>query len=186
MPNAKTPSLVRLGWTFLKIGAFGFGGLAANLALIERDLAGRQGVVTREDILESLTYTKLLPGSTGLQVVTYLGWRLRRWPGALVSAAAFLTPAAVSMLAIAVLYGRFARLPDVDLALHGMAAAIVGLLVVAVWRLARPNVVDIPGAVLALAAFLVGYRMHLPPAWIVVLGGILGIALEWRRKGDTR
>lgn len=186
MTAAQRPSLLRLGWTFLKIGTFGFGGLAANLALIERELADRQGVISREEILESLTYTKLLPGSTGLQVVSYLGWRLGGWPGALMSAAAFLTPAAVSMLAIAVLYGRFARLPDVDLALHGMAAAIVGLLVVAVWRLGRPNVVDIPGAVLALAAFLVGYRMHLPPAWIVVLGGIPGIALEWRRKGDTR
>lgn len=179
-------TLIRMAWTFVKIGAFGFGGLAANLALIEQELTNRQRALNQEEVVEALTYTKLLPGSTGLQVVTYLGWRLRGWPGALVSAAAFLTPAAVSMLVIAVLYGRFARVPDVDLALHGMAAAIVGLLVVAVWRLGRPNVVDIPGAVLALAAFLVGYRMHLPPAWIVVLGGILGIALEWRRKGDTR
>lgn len=186
MPDTKAPSLVRLGWAFLKVGAFGFGGLAANLALIEQELVNRQRAVRQEEVVEALTYTKLLPGSTGLQVVTYLAWRLRGWPGALVGAAAFVTPAAVSMLAIAVLYGRFARLPDVDLALHGMAAAIVGLLVVAVWRLARPNIVDIPGAALALAGFLVGYRMHLPPAWIVVLGGILGIVLDWRRKGDTR
>lgn len=186
MTTSQKPSLLRLGWTFLKIGTFGFGGLAANLALIERELAERQGVISREEILESLTYTKLLPGSTGLQVTAYLAWRLRRWPGALVSAAAFLTPAAVSMLAIAVLYGRFARLPDVDLALHGMASAIVGLLLVAVWRLGRPNIVDLTSAVLAVAAFLVGYRMHLPPAWLVVSGGILGVALEWRRKGNTR
>jgi len=186
MSNPEAPSLLRLGWTFLKIGTFGFGGLAANLALIERELAERQGVISREEILESLTYTKLLPGSTGIQVVSYLGWRLRHWPGALVSAAAFVTPAAAAMLAIAALYGRFARLPDVNLALHGMAAAIVGLLVVAIWRLARPNVVDLTGAVLALAAFVVGYRLHLSSTWIVLLGGVLGIALELRRKGDAR
>lgn len=186
MPNAKTPSLVRLGWTFLKIGAFGFGGLAANLALIEQELTNRQRVVRQEEVAEALAYTKLLPGSTGLQVVTYLAWRLRGWPGALVGAAAFVTPAAASMLAIAILYGRFARLPSVSLALHGVAAAIVGLLVVAVWRLARPNVVDSTGAVLAGAAFLVGYRLHLPPPWIVVLGGLVGTAFEMWRKGGAR
>lgn len=186
MPNAKTPSLIRLGWTFLKIGAFGFGGLAANLALIEQELTNRQRAVNQEEVVEALTYTKLLPGSTGLQVVTYLAWRLRGWPGALVSAAAFLTPAAVSILAIVALYGRFARLPDVDLALHGMAAAIVGLLVVAVWRLGRPNIVDLTSAVLAGTAFLLAYRLNLPPTWIVVLGGLIGIALELGRKGDAR
>lgn len=185
MPNAKTPSLIRLGWMFFKIGAFGFGGLASNLALIERELAERQGAISREEILESLTYTKLLPGSTGFQVVTYLAWRLHRWPGALVSAAAFLTPAVASMLAISVLYGRFARLPDVDLALHGMAAAIVGLLVVAVWGLARPNIVDWVSAVLAAAAFVAGYWIHLSTAWIVVLGGIIGIAIESGRQGGA-
>jgi len=186
MPDTKAPSLVRLGWTFLKIGAFGFGGLAANLALIEQELVKRQRVVRQQEVVEALTYTKLLPGSTGLQVVTYLAWRLRGWPGALVGAAAFVTPAAACMLAIAILYGRFARLPDVSLALQGMAAAIVGLLVLAVWRLGRPNIVDTTSALLAVAAFLVGYRLHLPPTWIVVLGGLIGIALELGRKGDAR
>lgn len=186
MTPPRETSLLRLGWTFLKIGTFGFGGLAANLALIERELADRQRVISREEILEGLTYTKLLPGSTGVQVVSYLGWRLRGWPGALVGATAFVTPAAVAMLAIAVLYGRFARLPSVSLALHGMAAAVLGLLVLAVWRLARPNIADRVSAVLAGAAFVVGYWMHLPAAWIVVLGGLIGIAIEWSRERGAR
>jgi chromate transporter len=185
MTDPEAPSLLRLGWTFLKIGTFGFGGLAANLALIEQELVNRQRVIRQEEVVEALTYTKLLPGSTGVQVVSYLAWRLRAWPGALVGAAAFIAPPAASMLVIAILYGRFARLPDVSLALQGMAATIVGLLVVALWRLAQPNIVDPTAAVLAGAAFLVGYRMHLPPAWIVVLGGLIGIALEWWRKGDA-
>jgi len=185
MIGEKGPSLIRLGCTFLKIGTFGFGGLAANLALIEQELVERQRVLSHEQIMEALTYTKLLPGSTGLQVVTYLGWCLRRWPGALVSAAAFLTPATASMLALAILYGRFARLPEVGLALHGMAAAVVGLLVVAVWGLARPNIVDWVSAVLAAAAFAAGYWIQLSTVWIVVLGGLIGIAIESRRQGGA-
>lgn len=185
MPQDQAPTLVRVGWTFLKIGAFGFGGLAANLALIERELVERQGVLSRAEILEALTYTKLLPGSTGIQVVSYLGWRLRGWSGVLVSTTAFLTPATASMLALAILYGRFARHPEVGLALHGMAAAVVGLLVVAVWGLGRPNIVDWVSAVLAAAAFAAGYWIQLSTVWIVVLGGLIGIAIESRRQGGA-
>jgi chromate transporter len=185
MTPPRETSLLRLGWTFLKIGTFGFGGLAANLALIEQELVDRQQALTHEAVTEALTYTKLLPGSTGVQVVSYLGWRLRGWPGVVVGTAAFVAPAAAAMLTLAALYGRFARLPSVSLALHGMAASVLGLLVLAVWRLGRPNIVDRVSAVLAGAAFVVGYWMHLPAAWIVVLGGLIGIAIEWRREGGA-
>jgi hypothetical protein len=66
------PSSLRLGSTFLKIGAVAFGGLGATLALIESELVQRQRVVSREELTEALTYTKFLPGSTVVQVVAYL------------------------------------------------------------------------------------------------------------------
>lgn len=66
-----SPSISRLAWTFLRIRAIAFGGLGPALALIERDLVSRRGVLARDALTESLTYTKLLPGSTVVQVVSY-------------------------------------------------------------------------------------------------------------------
>ena len=68
--------LAQLWWQFIKIGAAAFGGLGVTLSLIERDLVNNRRVLTAGDVTESLTYTKLLPGSTGVQVVAYLGYRL--------------------------------------------------------------------------------------------------------------
>ena len=65
--------LLRVAWTFLRIGAVAFGGLGATLALIEHELVRRQRVTTKQEITDALTYTKLLPGSTVVQVVAYLG-----------------------------------------------------------------------------------------------------------------
>ena len=53
------------------------------------------------DVTAALTYTKLLPGSTGPQVVAYLGYTLGGWLGSAVATAAFLFPAALMMLVLA-------------------------------------------------------------------------------------
>jgi chromate transporter len=66
------PDLPSLAWALLRIGAFAFGGLGATLSLLNRDLAERRGWVRSTDISEALAYTKPLPGSTVVQVVTYL------------------------------------------------------------------------------------------------------------------
>lgn len=68
-------TLRHLGWVFLRIGALAFGGLGAGLALIERDLVERRKLLAAEDVTEALTYTKLLPGSTLIQVVSFLGFK---------------------------------------------------------------------------------------------------------------
>jgi chromate transport protein ChrA len=56
---------------FLRIGATAFGGLGTTLALVERELVTKRGILTPADVTEALTYyTKLLPGSTGPQAIS--------------------------------------------------------------------------------------------------------------------
>src|SRR5215218_10017238 len=92
----KLPALL-LGWIFLRIDATAFGGLGTILPLIERELMTKRSMLTPAEVTEALTYTKLLPGSTGPQVVAYLGYRLVGWSGSALATAAFLCPAALLM-----------------------------------------------------------------------------------------
>jgi chromate transport protein ChrA len=62
--------MISLAWLFLRIGGTSFGDTGPLLAIVERDLVERHQVLTPEDITESLTYTRLLPGSTILQIVS--------------------------------------------------------------------------------------------------------------------
>jgi chromate transport protein ChrA len=65
-----------LGWIFLRSGATAFGDLGAALALVEREVVTKQWLITEADVTEVLTYTKPLPGSTVIQVMSYLGYKL--------------------------------------------------------------------------------------------------------------
>jgi chromate transporter len=180
-------SLLELWWQFIKIGVAAFGGLGITLSLIERYLVTDRRVLTAQEITESLTYTKLLPGSTGVQVVGYLGYRLGGWPGAALATSAFLLPAFLLMLALSIAYEEItAGLGSTATpALGGLTAAVVGILIATIYRLAKPTIITLMGGVVAVAACSLGIGLRINPAWIVIAAGILGILMpQWFTQGE--
>src|SRR5919106_962174 len=180
-------SLGQIWWQFVRIGFAAFGGLGVTLSLIERYLITNRRVLTAQDLTESLTYTKLLPGSTGVQVVGYLCYRLRGWRGAALGTIAFLLPAFLLMLLLSVLYEEItAGLGDAATpALRGLTASVVGILVATIYRLARPIITTVVGGAVAIAACAVGITLELNPAWIVIVAGVIGILMpNWFAYGE--
>ena len=178
--------LAQLWWQFIRIGVAAFGGLGVTLSLIERYLVNDRRVLTAHDVAESLTYTKLLPGSTGVQVVAYLGYRLGGWPGAALSTSAFLLPAFLLMLVLSILYEEMTALlaDSAAPALKGLTAAVTGILVATIYRLAKPTITTLTGGVVAVAACAFGIVLRINPAWIVLAAGILGILMpQWFVQG---
>ncbi|HEY6363832.1 MAG TPA: chromate transporter [Candidatus Binatia bacterium] len=182
-------SLPQLWWQFIKIGVAAFGGLGVTLSLIERYLVKDRGVLVAEDVTESLTYTKLLPGSTGVQVVSYLGYRLGGWPGAALATTAFLLPAFLLMLVLSIAYEEItAGLGNAAIpALGGLTAAVVGILIATIYRLAKPTITTMLSGVVAVAACVMGIALRINPAWLVLAAGILGILMpQWFTQGETK
>ena len=170
-------SLLLLGWTFLRIGATAFGGLGATLTLIENALVERQKVASKREMTEALTYTKLLPGSTAVQVVAYLGWRLGGWPGSALTTACFILPSAALMMLFAYGYSRMAHMPAIVSARRGVLTVVVALLLLTMYRLAKPLLTTPITIGLALAAFILVAGFHLSVILVVVAAGLLGIAV---------
>ena len=175
-------SLAQLWWQFTKIGVAAFGGLGVTLNLIERYLVKDRSVLTAQDVTESLIYTKFLPGSTGVQVVGYLGYRLSGWSGAALATGAFLLPAFLLMLALSIAYEEITVLLSdaATPALRGLTAAVAGILVATIYRLAKPTITTLAGGVVAVAACAVGIVLRINPAWIVLAAGTLGVLMPER------
>ena len=174
MRAARKPGLPIIGWELLRLGAFAFGGLGATLALLQRGLVERRQWLEAAAIAEALAFTKALPGSTGIQVVAYLGWRLRGWPGALVAAVAFIIPAAALMIAVAAGSLMLPDQPWVRGALTGIQIAVVGLLFAAMVRLARSEAKGLILTAVLGASCVLGFFVH---AVILVVGaGVIGAA----------
>jgi chromate transporter len=166
-----------LSWIFLRIGTVAFGGLGAALALVERELVTKRQWLTAADVTEALTYTKLLPGSTVVQVVAYLGYTLGGWSGSALATVAFVLPSAVMMLVLAVAYVSATALPALMPALNGLTAAVVGILLATTYRLGKSNIQDRLTLGIALASIAAGVALGVSAALIVVVAGLVGVCL---------
>lgn len=168
--------MLRLFVIFFRIGIFGFGGLGSVLALIERDLVDKRNLLSKDEITEALTYTKMLPGSTVVQIVGYLGWRLGGWSGSAAATIGFVAPAFFVMLALSALYLQVSGLAGVQGALRGLNAAVIGLLVVTTYKLGQSAIKGLWGFFLAAASLILAAFAQFPLALIVGGAGLLGIA----------
>lgn len=167
-------SALTLVGVFLRIGALAFGGLGAALALIERELVSKRRYLTEADITAALTYTKLLPGSTVVQVVAYLGYLLGGWRMSALITAAFVVPAALLMLVLAAAYVGVTALPGLRPAVQGLTTAVVGVLLATTYRLGKANIKEALTLGIALAAFIAGAFLGVHAALIVTIAGLLG------------
>lgn len=170
---------------FLRAGCLGFGGLGSVLVLIERDLVDRRRLLDAEQITEALTYTKLLPGSTVVQVVSYLGWKLGGWRGSAAATTAFVLPAFVMMLLLSVAYARVKDVPMARAAIDGVNAAVTGLLAVATYKLGASAVKTWVGFVIGATALSVVVFFRAPIVIVVVAAGLLGIWIHPARLRAT-
>ena len=168
-------SMGTLAWAFFRIGATAFG--ETELVIIERELVERRGVLTHQDLADALTYTKPLPGSTVVQIVAYLAYRLGGWPGSAVATITYLLPSTVAMMALAAGYIAVSGLPLVKPAAQGLTAAAVGLLLATAWRLSKRAIKPRQplGVALAVGAIVAGGVFGISAALLVLVAGVIGI-----------
>ncbi len=153
---------------FLRLGLTAFGGPAAHVALMEEECVRRRGWLTREQFLDVLGASNLIPGPTSTELAMHVGYHRAGWAGLLVAGVSFILPAALVVGVIAAVYVEAGTLPALEgvlravkpVALVVVLQALVGLARSALgsWR---PVVV----AALAVATVLAGV-----PEVVVLLG----------------
>jgi chromate transporter len=178
---------VRLGdiaRLFLRLGFTAFGGPAAHVAMMQREVVERRGWITRERFVEMLGLVNLIPGPNSTELAIELGAELGGRAGLLVAGACFIGPAFLIVLGIAALYAAYGARPDLAAALAGMKPAAVAVVAHVVYKLAgsyvrRPFFLLL--MVVVLAASLLGVHQLL----LLLLAGAAGIFFERRRSsGD--
>ncbi len=179
---SERPTLLHLAWTFLLIGAQAFGGQAMTIVLLQRSLVERHGWLREGDIPEALTWASILPGSTNVGMVSFLGQRLRGLSGALMATGAFLLPSFLVMLCFAATFHVLIFLHGVSDAVRGLTSAVVGLIGAAALKLGQKTVRGWDSYFIVLLAFALSVRFHVNPALLVVLSGLWGMVRGAARR----
>ena len=174
-------SLWTIFTSFLKIGAFTFGGGYAMIPLIEAEMIQKRGWLTREEFINQLTIAQSIPGPIALNTAVFVGYKTRGVKGAFAALLGVVIPSFVIILLIATVFTDFKDNHYVAAAFKGMRPAVVALIAAPLigmskgmswWKIALAVGV-------AAAIWLVG----LSPIWFIFVGALAGIAWSFRSEG---
>lgn len=186
-PPLKPANAMAIFWVFSRMALQGFGGV---LAVAQRELVDRARWMTREQFLEAISISQVLPGPNIINLALKFGDEHFRMRGAMAAMFGLLAFPLAIVLTAAALYTQFHTIPMVAGALRGMGAVAAGLVIGTAVKLAstiRKNPLGLPTCGALAALMFAGMAIVKWPMWIV-LGtlGPIAMALAWRklaRKG---
>lgn len=168
---------------FFKIGLFTFGGGYAMLPLMQNELVEKQNWVGEEELLNYFSISQVMPGIIAVNTATFVGDKLRGWPGAIASMLGVISPSIIIITVIAILFSQFAHLEPVAHALAGIRIAVAALMVITIIRMARSGVKGWLAAILCVAAFVFVAFVKVSPVYVVLVGLGAGVAYAlWKRR----
>jgi chromate transporter len=160
--------LIRL---FLKLGVLAFGGPAAHIAMMEADVVSRHGWLTRQQFMDLIGATHLIPGPNSTELAIHIGYTRAGWRGLIAAGVCFILPAMLIVWTLAILYVHYQTLPQMNWLLYGVKPVILAVIVQALWRLGRTATKNIPtgivGAAVAILA-LIGWH----PLLLLAIAGL--------------
>lgn len=159
---------------FGRIGLLSFGGPAAQIALMHRELVDARRWLSEAEFLRALSFCMLLPGPEAMQLATYAGWRLDGMRGGLIAGGLFVVPGALVILALAAGYAAYGQLPLVAALFLGVKAAVVAIVIEALLRVAKRALKGPAARCIAAGAFAAIFLFGLPFPLIVVAAALAG------------
>ncbi|MCD7896072.1 MAG: chromate transporter [Planctomycetaceae bacterium] len=159
---------------FFRIGLFAIGGGYAMLPLIEREIVEKKRWIGSEDFLNVLAVAQSLPGPIAVNTGVFVGYKTRRFPGAVVGLLGVVMPSFICMIILATFFVNIRENPTVAAVFTGIRPAVAALIAGSVVSLGRKARLTVWTGLLALAAALAVWLGRLSPAWIVLVLACVG------------
>ena len=164
------------------IGLRSFGGPTAQIALMHRVLVEERRWLSEREFLDALGFCMLLPGPEAMQLATYAGWKLHGVRGGLVAGLWFVLPGALVVGALAAIYATYGHMPWVLAAFAGIQAAVLVLVIEAMFRIGRRALTERRQLAVAAGSLLALGVLSVPYPLVVLAAGALGWSWSARSR----
>ena len=159
---------------FFKIGAFTLGGGYAMIPIIESEVVGKRRWLRQEEFLDIIAIAQSCPGVFAINMSVFIGYKLRKLPGALCAALGSALPSFVIILLIAMFFSRFQDNPVVESIFKGIRPAVVALIAAPTFSLAKSAKISLSTCWIPILSALAIYLMGVNPVFIIIAAGLGG------------
>ena len=172
-------------YTFLKIGAFTFGGGYAMIPLIQKEIVEKRRWISSDTVLEIIAIAESTPGPIAVNTATFVGYRIGGFWGALFATVGIVLPSFFVILAISYVLQEFSHIKAIQYAFFGIRAGVLALILQALFSISRQTKLDILSWIIMGAAFILVAFLGVDTL-IVILGcalfGVVSSAIRMRRN----
>ncbi len=178
--------LIKLFFTFARIGGFTFGGGYAMLPMLQKEVVEKYKWVTNDELLDYYAIGQCTPGVIAVNVATFIGQKQKGVPGAIVATLGVVAPSVVIIGVIAAFISGFRDLEVVQWAFSGIRAAVVALILSSVIKISKKSLVDIFTVIIFLVVAVLSFVTDLSPVVFVIASALCGLAVNMsgiRKKG---
>jgi chromate transporter len=171
-------TLQEIAWFFAKAGAFVFGSGLAIVPFLHGGVVKEFGWLNEHQFVDSVAVAMITPGPVVI-TVGFIGYLVAGFPGACIAALATFLPCYVFTVALAPSFKKIAKNTSIKAFVEGITAAVIGALVGSVIVIGFRSIIDIPTALIGIAAVLaLIYIKKLQEPYIIAIAAIIGILIK--------
>lgn len=169
--------LLKLLFTFAKIGLFTFGGGYAMIPLIEKEIIQANKWLSMKEFVDIIAIAEVTPGPIAVNSATYVGYKIAGVWGAAFATVGVILPSFVIVISLASLFLKYKDTPTVKAISKGLRAAVTAMIASAALSMAKASVGDIRSIVILGLVVLGIFKMKIHPIICIFLAAVVGIAL---------
>ncbi|MCQ2401214.1 MAG: chromate transporter [Lachnospiraceae bacterium] len=178
IPGSSDAGLSDLFITFAKIGVMTFGGGAAMLPMLQREVIDNKNWVAEEELIDYYAIGQCTPGIIAVNTATFVGYRKRGIAGGIIATLGVIFPSLVIITLLAGLIQNFADLPVVKSAFAGIRVCVCVLILNAVLKLLKKSVIDKVTVIIFILVLAGSCFLDLSPIIFVVVSAAAGLILK--------
>ncbi|WP_324825581.1 chromate transporter [Sinanaerobacter sp. ZZT-01] len=168
--------LLEIFMVFFKIGMFTIGGGYAMLPIIQKEIVESKGWMSDQEFLDAISLTNSLPGPLAPNAATFVGYSIKKVPGALAAVLGAVSPSILIILFIAMIFKNAMQYSIVESIFNGIRPAVVALILYSVIKLGKSaKIKEEKKWILALAAFIAVSILNIHPILVIVTAALIGI-----------
>lgn len=149
--ESKIYQILILFITFLKVGAFTFGGGYAMIPIIQKEVVEKRKWATSGEILDILAISESTPGPISVNAATYVGFKVAGFWGSFFATLGLIIPSFIIIYIISLFYKTFMSWSIVEAAFKGISVGVIILLFMAVLKLRKA----VPNSLLSIVIFAI-------------------------------
>jgi chromate transporter len=170
--------LVKLFLEFCKIGVIAFGGGNAIFPILHHEIVEKLQWISTQDFLNFVSIAETTPGPIGMNLSTFIGFKLAGFPGALIATIGYVFLPFLIMLVVATVAVKIKDNKIYKRFLSAIMVVVLVLLMKAVYLMAEGGFKDFRPYFLALVAFIVFMKFKkFNPIYLLIACGLIGMII---------